>query len=255
MPSPFPGMNPYLERASVWTDFHASFLMGIRDAIARQVVPAYYVRIEQTLYVHEFANPFARGDVGIVERCGDVPARAGAATTLTAPVEVLIPVPQVDNEHIPYLEVWTRDGRRVVTVIELLNPTNKDSGPDRAAFMKKRLVLLNRAIHYVEIDLLRGGPRMPIPDMPPCDYNVLLSRFPRRPRAEFWPLRLRDPLPTIPIPLLAPDSDAIVDLQAVLHRIYDSAGYEPSIYDGPPEPALTAENSEWARSLVPSPRA
>ncbi len=216
MPSPFPGMNPYLESASVWHDFHGRYLTAISEVIGAQVAPAYYVRIDHHLYVHEMRSPLGRGDA------------------------------------LPYLEVITQKGRRVVTVIEMLSPTPKYSGPDRSEFQDKRIALLNRAVHYLEIDLLRGGPRMPIPDMPKCDYYVFLSRFDSRPENDFWPVRLRDPLPTIPIPLLQPHADAVVDLQQVLHHVYDAAQYEFSIYDGQPEPALSPENAEWAKQFVPA---
>lgn len=224
MPSPFPGMNPYLQQSSVWTDFHNRFIATLSEFIAARVAPAYYVRIEEQLYVHEWPSPFARADVSVSERSKSEPRGGGGATTLSAPLELTDPVPTVDHERIPYLEVVSRDDRRVVTVIELLSPTNKYAGADRSA-------LLNRAIHYLEVDLLRGGPRMPIRELPDCDYYVYLSRFHRRPQVEFWPLRLRDQLPLVPVPLLPDDEDARVDLQDLLNTVYDRARYEFSIYD------------------------
>jgi Protein of unknown function (DUF4058) len=251
MPSPFPGMNPYLEQSSVWTDFHDSFIPALRDVIAGQIAPKYFVRIQEHLYVHEWANPFARSDLSVSERSNPSSRTTGGAGVLTAPVELIDPVPAVDHERIPYLEISTRDGRRVVTIIELLSPSNKYTGADCESFLRKRLALLNRAVHYLEIDLLRGGRRMPIQDLPPCDYYVYLNRFDRRPRAEFWPLGLRDRLPLIPIPLLATDTEARADLQDVLNTVYDRACYEHSIYNGEPEPVLSPEDSKWARQFVP----
>jgi hypothetical protein len=102
----------------------------------------------------------------------------------------------------------------------------------------------------VEIDLLRGGERMPVEEMPACDYIVMVSRSYERPRVELWPLALRDPLPTIPIPLRRGDRDATIDLQRLLHEQFDAAGYEDYIYRGRPQPPLSEIDAKWAESLV-----
>ncbi len=102
----------------------------------------------------------------------------------------------------------------------------------------------------MEIDLLRGGPRMPFVNLPRCDYYAMVSRVERRPIVQCWPRRLRDRLPAIPIPLRAPDPDLRLDLQEILHRIYDAAGYAKYIYDSDPVPPLTTEDAAWARSLL-----
>src|SRR6202011_1559181 len=110
-------------------------------------------------------------------------------------------LPLQDIERVPFLEVRDRQGRELVAVIELLSPSNKRPGEDREQYLAKRRELLRSPAHLVEIDLLRGGPPMPLEDRPVCDYSVLVSRAERRPVAAFWPLRLRDRLPVIPIPL------------------------------------------------------
>jgi hypothetical protein len=109
-------------------------------------------------------------------------------------------------------------------------------------------------VNLVEIDLLRGGPRLPLEDLPPCDYYALVARPEDHPRVAVWPLGARDPLPIIPIPLRPADGDAKLDLQAVLHRVYDAAGYRHYIYDGAPNPRLSKEDSAWAGQLAQSGR-
>src|SRR5262249_11116720 len=115
----------------------------------------------------------------------------------------------------------------------------------------KRRKLLRSSAHLVEIDLLRGWDPMPQEGRPECDYSVMVSRAERRRAADFWPIGLRDKLPAIPIPLPPPAAAAGVDPQEVLHRAYDGPGYEHFIYNGDPEPSLSATDAAWARQFVP----
>src|SRR5262249_55405960 len=153
----------------------------------------------------------------------------GGTATLAAPTWVTLPA-TVDQEALSFLEIRDREDRRLVTVIELLSPANKEPGPDREAFIAKRKRYLASGVHYLEIDLLRAFPRLPLQDLADCDYYVLVSRWELRPRAGVWPIRLRDPLPTIPIPLRGEFPDAKLDLKAVLDQVYEASGYEDYIY-------------------------
>ncbi len=256
MPSPFPGMNPYLEQERAWHDFHESFMPALRDVLTAQVRPNFIVKIDEHVFIHELPADtrllVGRGDVAVT-RSPFAPAGEGVAgVALAAPAQVRFPA--IDEESLSFLEIRDRDTWEVVTVIELLSPSNKQTGPDRGQFLGKRGLLLRSAVHYVEIDLLRGGPRLPLVGLPPCDYYVLVSRFDERPNADAWPVRLRERLPVVPIPLRPPYPDARLDLQEVLHRIYDAAGYEDYIYRGNPQPRLGADDAAWAEQFVP-PRA
>ena len=111
--------------------------------------------------------------------------------------------------------------------------------------------MLSSPAHLVEVDLVRGGTPMPADIRPACTYSVLVSRADDRPRADFWPFGLRDPLPTVPIPLRPEDGDARLDLRAVLDRVYDEAGYEDFLYQVDPDPPLAGDDDAWARSLLP----
>jgi Protein of unknown function (DUF4058)/23S rRNA-intervening sequence protein len=181
------------------------------------------------------------------------PGSAATATTnpvLPAPAQV--GVPAVDTETLSFLEIHDGDGNELVTVIELLSPSNKYVGPGREQYLAKARQLQRSWVHFVEIDLLRGGPRMPWLDMPECEYCVVVSRFEERPKAGFWPIRLCDRLPEIPIPLRRGDADARLDLQQVLHHIYDAAGYGYYIYKGAPEPPLPAADAACAAAFLPA---
>ena len=163
---------------------------------------------------------------------------------------VFIHAPAVDIERLAFLEIRDRRNRQLVTVIELLSPANKRPGGDRDQYLAKRQKVLASTAHLVEIDLLRGGQRPPVADLPACDYCVLVSRSEARPRVGLWPLQLRDRLPVIPIPLRNPDPDAQLDIQAVLHDIYDRARYATYLYDGSPDPPLSPEDEAWARQVA-----
>jgi len=151
---------------------------------------------------------------------------------------------------VSYVEIRDRESWEIVTVLELLSPANKRPGPDREACLSKRAELLSSAAHFIELDLLRGGPRLPLEGLPECDYYALVSRVEDRPRAGVWPLRLHDRLPVLPIPLRAPDPDARLDLQAILQRVYDAARYQRYIYTTPPQPPLPPAETAWAAGLV-----
>jgi hypothetical protein len=254
MPSPFPGMNPYLEQDDVWHDFHERFLPHLAEVLGSQLAAHYIVKIDEHVYIHEPPAEqrtfLGRGDVLVASRQPPSPESTTTGTALaSAPAQVVLPA--VDVEGISFLEIRDRRDRRLVTVIELLSPTNKYSGPDREQYLGKRGRLLASSTHLVEIDLLRGGPRMPFASpLPECEYYALVSRMENRPQADFWPVRLRDPLPAIPIPLRKPDPDAQLDLQAALHHVYDAARYGNYVYEATPQPALRGEDETWARQFV-----
>jgi hypothetical protein len=253
MPSPFPGMNPYLEQEDAWHDFHERFMPLAAELLNAQVGPDYIVKIDEHLFIHELPQQprsfVGRGDVTVSEtRPGD---RTGtAAATVEAPAEVGLP--QVDVEGQSFLEIRDRRNRQLIAVLELLSPSNKNPGPDREQYLHKRNRLLRSSAHLVELDLLRGGPRLPLEGLPPCDYYALVSRAERRPRAGVWPVRLRERLPVVPVPLRAGDADLRLDLQEVLHRIHDAAGYAKFIYDSEPAPPLAADEQAWARQFLPA---
>jgi hypothetical protein len=247
-------MNPYIEQAAYWHDFHLEFLPAIRARLVAQVRPKYIVMLDEHIYVQEQApgprRLVGRADVSVARPRGSRGEAAVAVGTIQAPVQVRIPVQ--DIRRVPFLEIRDREGRELITVLELLSPTNKRAGADREQYLAKREELLESRAHFVEIDLLRGGRPMPVDGRPRCEYSVLVSRAEARPRAGFWPIRLRHRLPTIPIPLSPSDPDARIDLQEILHQVYDTTGYDDFIYAGRPDPPLSTRDAAWARRLVPT---
>lgn len=255
MPSPFPGMNPYIERPDVWKDFHDSFIPAARELLIPQIQPRYFARIEEHLFIHEPSAkerfPLGRPDLSVHPANGVGPQSGVIA--VAAPASVGMPV-VVEEERIPYLEIRDRDRNEVVAIVELLSPANKAPGPHREQYLAKVRRILASQTNFIEIDLLRANPKMPWDRLPECDYYAIVSRHSDRnrtdPKAGLWPIRLRDPLPTIPVPLKAGEPDPMLDLQAILHRIYDAAGYSMFLYRADPEPPLSPDDAVWAAQIL-----
>ena len=256
MPSPFPGMVPYLEQEVLWHDFHEKIIPAAAAYLSAQVLPRYIVLIDEDVYLHDLSTESRRSvgrpDLAVAHGWNVSPPGKGAAV-LEAPTYVVLP--ELDIERESFLEVRDRQSRELVTVVEVLSPTNKRPGDHRGQYLNKRADLLLSSVHLVEIDLLRCGPPLPPTDRPGGPYSVLVSRAQTRPRADLWPFGLRDPLPTVPIPLKGADADARLDLRAILDRVYDESGYGYFLYDHEPDPALNDDDASWARSLIAAPLA
>ncbi len=257
MPSPFPGMDPYLEHPRFWQDFHDSLAQEIRNQLVPQLRPRYVARLVPQLVMDQPDEEEVRilfPDVSVTRRsqAEPLPKLAGPAVAVGP-----APVTAVNVMRVPFRQVSVeiRDvaSGLLVTAIELLSPANKRPGSQgREAYLRKRETLLASTAHLLEIDLLRRGKRLPLePPPPPAHYYVVLSRADRRPEAEVWPIRLQEPLPVVPVPLLSPDPDVSLDLGAALRTVYDSAGYDLDVdYTADPFPPLEGEDAVWAAQLL-----
>ena len=260
MPSPFPGMDPYLEKPEAWRDFHYAYTLGIRAALMARLPDRYVAKVEEDIYIREFSAEerlrVGRADAAVVAIRANRDSGGGGAATASVPAPVLGRfAPGTAVERTPFLQVIDGQARSVVTVIELLSPSNKSKAEDRATYLTKRRRIENGSAHLVELDLLRGGPRLPLEGLPACDYYALVSRAEERPQVGLWPVMVRDRLPTIPVPLANGDADLWLDLRAVLDRVYDEAGYARYIYAGEPDPPLPATDAAWARETAGGARA
>jgi len=245
MPSPLPGMAPFLE-GEEWEDFHTTFNTVIRETLSPRLEPRYLIRVVRRVYVEhadEDSPQLRRADVAVLstatDQLGEAGQSSGGVATL-APVPCVLPMPEERRET--YLVIRERDSRHIVTVIETLSPRNKRSGGEgRREYLRKREEVLCSETHLVELDLLRGGRRLPVVgSLPPGDYYAVVSRAHRRPRAEVYPWTLRQRLPVIPVPLAKGEPDVPVDLQAVFGTVYDRARYDLSLdYRQPLEPPLS----------------
>jgi len=252
VPSPFPGMDPYLE-GSLWTTVHFALSAEIVRDLAPRVRPRYLV-FPAERFVMETPESVAVTATDMYPDISVAAVRAVSGAALdtavtTAPLELatVIPTP------VPHVSIEIRDTahRQLVTAIEMLSPTHK-RGEGRIEYLAKRRRLLIRTAHVLEIDLLRHGQRVPMQQsLPDAPYFIFLSRAERRPITEIWPLRLTEPLPVIPVPLLPGDQDVALDLQAVFTTMYDLLGYDLAVdYTQPPDIPLRREDATWAEHLL-----
>ncbi|MBI3948289.1 MAG: DUF4058 family protein [Armatimonadetes bacterium] len=258
MPSPFPGMDPYLE-GQVWEEFHSKLIDEAQIMLMPQIRPRYVARIEERVYLEhsrEELTRAVRSDVAIVRDREAAPTPPGTGVAvLTPPAPVRVPIAMPEEVRQSYLEVRLRASGELLTVIEVLSPSNKRPGSSsRREYLRKREEVLRSPVHLVELDLLRGGERLPMmAPSPPGDYYVVLSRAEHRPLADVWPIALKQPRPVIPIPLAGTDPDVSLDLRAALNSLYDRAGYDCSIdyAHGTLPPLNKAQAARAAEVLAP----
>ncbi|MBI2479507.1 MAG: DUF4058 family protein, partial [Planctomycetia bacterium] len=224
MTMPFPGMDPYLEHPILWTGVHSGLISSIRSQIAPVLRPRYVASIEERVMI-DIPQHQRIPDLW-VQKVSDVPSAGGAMVALEEPLVMEISEDPI-REH--YIEILDRyQDLKVVTVIEVVSPINKTPGPGREEYLRKRKATLQSSTHLVEIDLLRRGTRMvefskdQLETIGPFDYVITINRFqPGRSQYEIIARRLRNPLPKFGIPLVAPDPDVPLDLQAALDRVYE----------------------------------
>jgi len=260
VPSPFPGMDPYLESPELWQDFHESFLPVARSLIQPQLPDRYRIRIDERLVIEspESAGVFYP-DLAVLRRPEPRTAEAVAAYEAVPfdPPAVIDVLAEPWGES--YLEIIDRQGGRVVTVVELLSPSNKQPGEAREQYLEKQRIIQEARTNLVEIDLLKEGlhtvgvPRGCLRHLEPFYSIISIWRGAKPRRYEVYPIRLRQRLPRIGIPLLPEDRDVVLDVQAVFTQCYDNAAYWKDIdYTQPPPVMLTPEDEAWRQEVIAS---
>jgi len=256
MPSPFPGMDPYIESPNIFSDFYGTLATEIRNALNRMMQPHYVAKIIQRVEYEMIEIEETRvnvPDVSIWEESRLAPTVATTMTLTTTPTAesvVAIEYPA----RVFSVEIRDVENLRLVTHIEILSPSNKRAGSDSfEKYVSKRRDILRSSAHLVEIDLLRRGtrPRLERP-VPVAPYYVTISRSNKRPRVAVWSTQLHEHLPVLPIPLLDPDPDAPLDLGTLIQSVYESGRYTMQIdYRAPPpSPKLSPQEIEYVDSLL-----
>ncbi len=215
MKTPFPGMDPYLEHPVLWEGVHARFIVALANQLQPRLDPRYVASVEERVFI-----------------------------------EIDVDDLEIHETRIEILDAY--NGMKLVTMIELVSPTNKVAGPGRKSYVDKQQEALARDCHLVEIDLLRRGrhvlsiPKWRIVELRPYDYLVCVNRYPQRKRFELYPRRLRERLSRIGIPLADPDPDVRLDVQDALEQVYWDGRYMRRIrYDQPCQPRLRAKDQQW----------
>jgi len=257
MPSPFPGMDPFLETPDLWPEVHSRLIVALADSIAPALMPEYYVAIEKRTYFDTPEDSILVGipDVTVLgsSSISDIPQPEIGASVATAtkpgqPQTVTLPLPEAVQER--YLEIRETTTDSVITLIEVLSPKNKRPGEGRDAYLRKRQQVLTSASHFVEIDLLRQGTPMPVQGaITQGHYRILISDSAYRPQAMLYAFTLQDAIPAFILPLKPGGPEVTVDLKALLNGIYDRAGYGIRLkYDVSSLAALSPEDKTWIES-------
>lgn len=261
MKSPFPGMDPYLEACGLWEDFHNDLIAEIKQGLNKRLPEGYTARLCERAYIALQSQE--TGDVERFSMQGDISiattdSRSAATAVMPSPVIVTQDEPIEMMALLPteYTETFVEirsmaPERPLVTTIEVLSPTNKRYGTEGwDLYQRKRLAHLRGAANLVEIDLLRGGQRMPMatrwPDSP---YVLLVSRTTTVPNCSVWRASFSSAVPAIPVPLAGSDPDVTLSLQPMIDAIYERSRYAADIdYQKPCIPPFNAAEEAWFRS-------
>jgi Protein of unknown function (DUF4058) len=264
MPSPFPGMDPFIEACRLWENFHAELIGEIKRALVPVLPERYVVRTGERCY--GLLPPPAGGadpmvpDVAVVVRrrrarrkkstagiaVAERPVSADGPTMMRALVatefrETFLEIRELNPQH------------RLITSIEVLSPSNKrEDSPGWTHYVGKRQALLEGYANLVEIDLLHGGRRLPMEDdWPDSPYYLLVARQEEAPRCAVWPAHFRHPLPEIPAPLAPPDRDVSLALQPLIGAVYARSRYDRDVdYRQPLRPPPGTADAAWLKKQL-----
>lgn len=254
MPSPFPGMDPYLEDPILWPGVQHHLVTYLASFLNRLLPTQYVAKVGERVYVEEPGRSIYP-DIMVTERPSrpvrELESSSGGLAVIDAPTIISVPISERTE---PFIEIRTvgREGR-LVTVVEVLSHANKAPGSNsRSLYLRKQAEALQSQSHLIEIDLLRAGQHTLAPErdqmmhIAPWDYMVSLHRGCSEWRYEVWPILLRERLPCIAIPLTDNDPDVALDLQQVLDRCYDEGAYDRQVdYHQRPDPPLSPEDTAW----------
>jgi hypothetical protein len=255
MPSPFPGMDPYLE--AHWGDVH-SRIATIGSAILNRTMPAgLRARVETSVAV-EVDDPH---DDDVVTYYPDIQVEpsgrgVGSGSTTALATEPFVVSRKAEPQTLRSIRIVTADGGDLVTAVEILSPSNKIGDTGRDAFREKQRTLLEGKANVVVIDLIRAGrhviavPLLELPRRVRQSYKAVVIRGWKQTQAEVYPISIREKMPTIKVPLRRTDPDALLDLQAILATAYDDGGYDSIDYRRPLDPALSEGDEKWVDKML-----
>jgi hypothetical protein len=256
MPSPFPGMDPFLEDPFFWHQVHSRLIVALANDLGGKLRPKYYAAIETRTYLEEGDDRIFVGVPDAIVFTSSAQSAANAAT-LTLPIAQPQKVRLVEPIEVKerYLEIRKVGSHEVIAAIEVLSPTNKQ-GEGRKIYLKKRQTMLESASHFVAIDLLRGAQPIRVEgSQGRSDYRILVSAAADRPNADLYSFNRRDQIPVFPLPLRSEDVSIPVDCGALLREVYDQGCFDLQIdyTQKVPEPILSQEDRAWVAGVVGRP--
>jgi hypothetical protein len=257
-------MDPYIEACGLWEGFHNRLIHKIDEAIGKILPRGYTIDTAVRSYIVLMESEgkdesLAKPDVTITQPApGKKPRKKKGGVALAAPAEEADSVPMqafiAEKFEETFVEIYAEDEERIlVTCIEVLSPSNKRRGTEGwHEYERKRQAMLLGKANFIEIDLLRGGNKMPmLTPWPDCPYTLLVCRASRAPRCRVWKAHYQRRLPPIPVPLLDPDPDLTLDLQPLLDDIYSLGRYDERIdYARPLTPTLSDTDAVVVRTLL-----
>jgi len=256
MPSPFPGMDPYLEHPENWRDVHHWLITAVVDQLRPQLVPRGYVATIESRTFLEFSERAVEPDVSVRNdpRHPVPPGMQAIVLEADPPVRLKIVQDEVHEDYVLIREIGGRKG--IVSGLEVISPSNKRAGDSRAQYLRKRRELRRDGVSLVEIDLLRAGKslvRLPLRVVERRSRDEYVVNIVRAGSTDFeyYPIKLRDRLPRVAVPLKPGEPDAAIDLQEAVRRAYAGGSYDIRVdYSASPQPRLTTENADWADALL-----
>ena len=255
MPSPFPGMDPYLEHPKLWPALHHLLISEIARFLSPQLRPKYLVYLEVRMYetVDDDLSVIGIPDVSVRQPQTAIETTSNVAVAASPKQPITVTIPMSYQVREGYLEIKERGSQELITLIEILSPSNKRTGKGRQMYEEKREEILSTRTHLIEIDLLRRGRKMPvIGNNVESHYSVLVCRGNRRPRADLYAFNVQNPMPAFPLPLRSGHTEPIIDLQELFTQIYDIASYDLKIDYRNWEviPALSEADTVWANTWL-----
>jgi hypothetical protein len=249
-------MDPYLEAS--WRDVHSRLIIYLTDAIQESLPDSLHARVEERI-VLELPEGLAGGalfpDVRITAFNSDPSPASGSQGPAAQPLICEADVEPITEGYVEVIDAGS--GNKVVTIIEILSPTNKTPGEAMAAYQRKQRDVCRSDTNLVEIDLLRAGKHVlavPLANVPPkrrMRYAACVRRATARGVAEFYPIALDQRLPSIKIPLRPGDEDVVLDLQSLIDQAYRRGRYDRTTdYNKDPDPPLTGPEAEWIDALL-----
>jgi hypothetical protein len=259
MPSPFPGMDPWLESPGVFPDIHDALIFLIREALNASLPSGFRALGANRIWMDE--DQQREPDVSVMRPATwESPPNGAVATEAFTRVGMLdvestfLPEPVVEK----FVEIYSTTGDRLVTAIKVLSLSNKTPGNSRGAYRQKQSECRSQNVNLVEIDLLRGGVHttaIPVGQLRQragqFDYHVCVSAADLMGHYFVAPFHLVDRMPTIAIPLDESHEPVPLDLQPLFDRAYDTGRHRATNYaERKPSPPLTPEQQAWAEGIL-----